>query len=116
MLCYEPITYCGSYLGHVALRGRATTVTMSSSKCAVTYKECFKYLFDGERYAKGTSESRKRSIRRFTTGRVTVENGILYYCENGQEKMKRQWIETRETQTQILQSIHHTASVSTIRL
>ena len=64
------------------------TVTMSSSKCAVTYKECFKYL--GERYAKGTSENRKRSIRKFTTGRVTAENGILYYCENGQEKRKRQ--------------------------
>ena len=45
---------------HIAIRildtcVEATAVTMSHSKCAVTYKECFKYLCGyNERYVKGT--------------------------------------------------------------
>ena len=78
---------------------------MSTSKRPVTYRECFRYLCGhGDKYVKDTTKIRRRAIRRFANAKIALENGVLYYSEDG--KKKRQWIEIRETQLQILQSVH----------
>ncbi len=59
------------------------------------------------RYVQGATESRKRAIQKFTSERVTLNNGVLYYSESNSEseKINRQWIQNKELKEQILQTI-----------
>lgn len=77
---------------------------MSEKKNPVSYDEVFKYLSDMEnRYYGDCSDTRKRSIRRFSEN-VLLEDGILYY-DHG-KRNKRRWIADQQQQQQILQSLH----------
>lgn len=58
------------------------------------------------KYAEGCTDSRKRAIRE----RICLENGILHYLQYEDKsekvvKLKRQWIQDKSRQKQILQSI-----------
>ena len=81
-----------------------------SNRNPITCQEAFRYLSEshGGRYVQGATESRKRAIPKFTSERVTLNNGVLYYSESNSEseKIKRQWIQNKELKEQILQLIH----------
>ena len=82
-----------------------------SKKTAVTYDEVFLFLsHKSKRYTEGCTESRKRSIRRFSEN-IRLEDGVLFYLQHEDKekqtvKSKRQWIDDEQKQKQILQSLH----------
>ena len=74
-----------------------------SSMNFVSYQEAFRYITES-RYPDGSSDSRKRAIRKFVKSKVMLEAGVLYY--RGEEESKRQWIADPDQQKQILASVH----------
>ena len=82
-----------------------------SKKTAVSYDEVFLFLSQkSKRYTDGCTESRKRSIRRFSEN-IRLEDGVLFYLQHEDKerqivKSRRQWIDDEQKQKQILQSLH----------
>ena len=75
--------------------------TKIMAKSPVIYEEVFLYLgSSGRKYADGCSETRKRSIRRFSSN-VVLEDMLLFYGQTS-----RRWISDKKMQQQILEALH----------
>jgi len=96
-------------LAHKQLDLAGCTMSVKNHRLPVTYSEVFHYLTGGK-YAEGCTNSRKRAIRKFSEN-ISLEDGILYYLQyEGKTKkkvtLKRQWIQDKNMQKEILQSVH----------
>ena len=80
------------------------------SKKAVDYSEVFRFLSNKHsKYEEDCPESGKRAIR--FSERIVLEDGLLFYLQFSDKdkkelKRKKQWINDKQKQEQILQSLH----------